>query len=77
MDPVAANKSFHTAQKLPYDLISDPDGKVVDAFKVAKIAGGKLCAREAFVVKGGKIVWHDAKATTDKQAEDALLVIKE
>lgn len=69
-DKVEGQKKFHSAQSLPYDLIADPEAKIVDAFKVAKIAMGKLAAREAFLVKDGKIVWHDAKASTDKQAED-------
>ena len=74
-DKVEAQKKFHSAQNLPYDLIADPEAKIVDAFKVAKIAMGKLAAREAFIVKGGKIIWHDAKASTDKQAEDVLAVL--
>jgi thioredoxin-dependent peroxiredoxin len=76
MDKVEAQKNFHTNHKLPYDLIADADGKIVDAFKVEKMMMGKLASRQAFLVKGGRIVWHDAKASTDKQAEDILRELK-
>ena len=29
-----------------------------------------LATRQAFLIKDGKVVWHDAKAATDQQAED-------
>jgi peroxiredoxin Q/BCP len=76
MDKVESQKTFHTNQKLPYDLIADPEGKIVDAFKVEKMAFGKLASRQAFLIKGGRIVWHDAKAATDQQAEDILRELK-
>ena len=43
---------------------------VPTAFKVAKMPVVGLATRQCFLIKGGKIVWHDAKASTDKQAED-------
>jgi peroxiredoxin Q/BCP len=71
-DTVEAQKKFKDDHKLPYDLIADPEGKIVDAFKVERMLKGviPLATRQAFLIKDGKVVWHDAKAATDQQAED-------
>lgn len=78
-DKPDAQKKFKDDHKLPYDLIADPEGKVVEAFKVEKMMRGliPLATRQCFLIKGGKIVWHDAKASTDQQAEDIKRVLKE
>ena len=55
---------------LPFILIPDTEKKVLEAFGVSTIAG--LSTRQAFLIKDGKIVWHDASASTDKQAQDVL-----
>ena len=36
---------------------------------------GHFASREAFLIKGGKIVWADYHASTAKQAEDVLKVL--
>ena len=76
IDAPDAQKKFITDHKLPYDLIADTDGKVLAAFGVARRPNG-MASRECFLVKGGKIVWHDAQAATDKQAEDIARVLKD
>jgi peroxiredoxin Q/BCP len=78
-DQVGAQKKFRDDFKLPYDLIADPEGKIVAAFKVEKMMKGllSLATRQCFLIKGGKIVWHDAKASTDQQAEDIKRVLKD
>ena len=43
---------------------------MVKAFQVSHPAG--FANREAFLIKDGEIVWHDASASTDKQASDVL-----
>lgn len=75
-DPPEAQKKFIEDHKLPYDLIADPDGKVMQAFKVVRRPNG-MASRECFLIKGGKIVWHDAQAATDKQAEVIKRVLKD
>lgn len=77
MDKVEAQKKFSDDFSLPYDLIADPEGKIVDAFKVEKIMLGKLASRQCFLVKDGKVVWHDAKASTAEQAADIKRVLSE
>lgn len=70
-DGQAAQKAFQEKYKLPFTLISDPDQNVLKAFGVSAGFGG-FANREAFLVKGGVIVWHDSSASTAKQADDVL-----
>lgn len=76
-DKVESQKSFAQSQKLPFTLLADADGKVVDAFKVRKIPLIGMASRQAFLIKDGKVIWHDAKASTVEQAADVLKVVKE
>lgn len=76
-DVPEAQKKFIADFTLPFDLIADPKGKVLEAFNVAKMPGKNLATRQCFVIKGGRIVWHDDKAATDKQAEDIDRVLKD
>lgn len=72
LDGAAAQQKFKTKNQLPYDLIADPEGKVLEAFKVGKVMGGMLsmAQRQCFLVKNGTVVWHDASASTAAQADD-------
>ncbi len=73
-DTVETQKAFAEAQELPYDLIADPDGKVVKAFGVP--SRGKFASRQAYLFKDGKLVWRDLKAKTEGQAADVLKALK-
>ena len=77
-DKPEAQKKFQNDFKLPYDLIADPEGKIVEAFKVERIMKGllPLASRQCFLIKEGRIIWHDAKASTDQQAADIKRVLK-
>ena len=77
VDKPEANKKFQDKFHLPFTLVSDPDGKVLEAFKVARMPVIGLATRQCFVIADGKVVWHDAKASTDKQADDIKAVLKE
>lgn len=70
MDKVASQKAFQEKYKLPFELLADADGKVVDAFGVPKTMG--FAKRQAFLFKDAKLVWVDLNASTEKQAEDVL-----
>ncbi|MFM7606199.1 MAG: peroxiredoxin [Prosthecobacter sp.] len=76
-DKPDAQKAFKDKFTLPYDLIADPEGKIVGAFKVQKMAKGllSLAKRSCFLIKDSKIVWQDYAASTDKQAEDIKRVL--
>ncbi len=75
-DTVAEEKAFSDKFKFPFTLIADKDGKVIQAFKVNQMPNG-MASREAFLIKNGQVVWHDAKASTDKQADDIKKAIEE
>ena len=49
------------------------------AFKVDKMLKGllSLASRQCFLIKAGKVVWHDAKASTAEQAADIKRVLAE
>ena len=78
-DKPEAQLKFKDKFKLQYDLIADPEGKIVDAFGVERIVKGttNLASRQAFLVKGDKIVWKDTKASTAEQAADIKRVLAE
>lgn len=73
-DKVAAQKAFKAKYRLPFTLIADADSQVIKAFGVPSIIG--FASRQAYLIKDGKIVWADYKASTSKQAEDVLQVIE-
>ena len=69
VDPVEKQKEFKDLNHFPYPLISDPEQKVLNAFGQS---GGKMAAREAYLIdRKGKVVYHDEKQT-EKQAEMVL-----
>jgi peroxiredoxin Q/BCP len=72
-DKPAAQKAFKEKYNLPFTLIADHDKKVVEAFGVPTTMG--YAKRQAFLIKGGKIVWADYSASTREQAADVLKVI--
>jgi len=74
MDTVADQKAFAGKFKLPFTLLADPDGKVVDAFGVPH--RGQFAKRQAFLFKDGKLAWLDLTASTAEQAADVLEQIK-
>lgn len=73
-DNPEAQKRFKEKYHLPFTLIADTDKKVAKAFGVPVRVG--FTSRQAFLVKGGKIVWLDRSASTKKQAQDILQFIK-
>ncbi len=77
VDKPEANKKFQEKFKLPFTLVCDPEGKVLEAFKVAKIPVIGLATRQCFIISEGKVVWHDAKASKETQAAEVLAVLKE
>lgn len=69
-DKPATQKKFKEKFKLPFTLVADTDGKLLKAFGVPSFSG--FAARQAFLIKDGKIVWLDFTASTGKQADDVL-----
>ncbi|MFZ4766669.1 MAG: peroxiredoxin [Roseimicrobium sp.] len=75
-DTAEAQKKFADKFTFPFTLLADKDGKVIDAFKVAKRPNG-MASRQCFIVKNGQVVWHDAKGATDTQAAEVQAALKE
>ncbi len=74
-DDVATQKRFKDEHKLPYTLIADTDKAVMKAFGQAAIR--PFAARQAYLVKDGKIVYADHKGSTKNQADDILKFLEE
>lgn len=75
-DTVAEQKAFSDKYKFPFTLIADKEGKVITAFKVETMKNG-MATRQCFIIKNGKVVWHDPKAATDKQADEVKAALAE
>jgi len=73
-DTPAAQKKFADKYNLPFTLIADDDGKVIKAFGVPTIVAG-ISARQSFLIRDGKIVWHSPKAGTKNHAEEVEAAI--
>ncbi len=69
-DDAAAQKEFQAKYNLPFILIPDTEKVVLNAFGVNSTLG--MASREAFLIREGKIVWHDDSASTSKQADDVI-----
>jgi peroxiredoxin Q/BCP len=76
-DSVDAQKKFADDENLPFPLIADGDGKVVEAFGVPTIGNKGFASRQAYLFRDGKLVWRDLKASTSEQAADVLAVMDE
>jgi thioredoxin-dependent peroxiredoxin len=77
-DTVAAQAKFKEDEHFPFTLIADTDKNVITAFGVPTHAIpvlGTIATRQAFLIKDGKIVWADYKASTAQQADDVLKVL--
>lgn len=70
LDSIKSQKAFHAKYKLPFDLLADTEGTLVDAFGVPKTLG--FSKRQAFLFHNGKLVWSDLSASTEQQAADVL-----
>lgn len=77
-DKSADQKAFQQKYNLPFTLIPDHEKKVVEAFGVPIIGGGLtgMASRQAYLIKGGKVVWRDLKASTKQQAADVLAALE-
>lgn len=74
-DKPEAQKAFKEKYHLPFTLIADHNKVVVQAFGVPTMPVVGLARRQAYLIKGGKIVWADYSASTAGQAADVLKVV--
>jgi len=74
-DKAEAQRKFKEKYKLPFELIADDKGKVIEAFGVPRLPVVGFASRQAFLFRDGVLVWRDLKASTKEQAADVLKVL--
>lgn len=74
-DSVEAQARFQERNRLPFTLLADKQGRVVEAFGVPSVLG--FASRQSFLVVDGKVVWRDLSASPRKQAAEALAALRE
>lgn len=74
-DTVKDQKAFADKFDLPFTLIADKKGDVIKAFGVKTNPKG-MSARQSFLIRDGKVIWVDLKATPTTQAKDAIAAAK-
>lgn len=71
-DTEEAQLKFAEKYELPFTLLADKDGKVIEAFGVPTRGDKGLASRQSFLLKDGKVIWRDLKASPKTQAADAI-----
>ena len=74
MDKPEDQKAFKDKYKLPFTLLADTEGTLVKAFGVSMIRVG-FPTRQSFLIKEGKIVWHDPKVIPDTHLDNVLKAV--
>lgn len=74
-DTVDDQKAFSDKFTLPFPLLADKKGEVIAAFGVPTNDRG-FAQRQSFLIKDGKVIWHQPKANPTTQAEDAIAALK-
>lgn len=76
-DSVASHESFASHHRLPFVLLSDPDGTARTAFGVRKTFG-LIPGRVTFVIDRGGVVRHvfESQVRVGKHVSEALDVVK-
>lgn len=74
-DTPETQKKFQEKNKLPYDLISDPNGELASKLGIPLMVK-KFTARRAMLFKDGKLVWKDDDGATKTQGADVLKAIE-
>jgi peroxiredoxin Q/BCP len=74
-DSAADQKAFKDKHHFPFTLIADMDSAVREAFGVPTYPMTSAAKRQAYLIKGGKIIYTDYKGTTSKQAAAILEVL--
>jgi peroxiredoxin Q/BCP len=73
-DSAISQKRFKDKHQLPFPLVNDDQRRLSQAFGVPTILG--MTHRQTFLVKEGKIVWRDLRASTRWQARDVIDAVK-
>ncbi|RMG25155.1 MAG: peroxiredoxin [Bacteroidetes bacterium] len=77
-DSVASHKDFHQNRRLPFQLLSDPEGKVQQLYGVSRSFMGLVPGRETFVIdRSGIIRLHVATQFPQPHIRKALEAVNE
>jgi peroxiredoxin Q/BCP len=76
-DDAGSHKSFKEHHKLPFTLLTDPDGKVADAWGVKKTLG-VMPGRVTFVFDKAGVLRHrfDSQLRFGRHVDEALEMVK-
>lgn len=74
MDNIEDQRRFSDRYGAYFDLLCDEEGEAMRAFNVGFDRRGRP-NRETFVLKDGRVIWHDPDAATKKIAEDVVQAI--
>ena len=72
-DTPEEQKAFKDKFQLPFTLLADHEGKVIEAFRVPRNNG--KAKRQTLLILGGIVVWRDLEAQPVTQAQDALAAL--
>lgn len=75
-DSIERQLSFANKYYLTFDLLSDPQKRIIGAFGVGLDKHGRA-ERETFIFRNGKMIWHDPDVTPLNQSFDIKQVIAE
>ncbi|MEO0202591.1 MAG: peroxiredoxin [candidate division WOR-3 bacterium] len=74
-DDLETQEKFKQKYNLPYELIADPEGKIIKAFKVEGLGG--YAKRKTFIINPeGKIVYIFEKVDTKNHAQQVEEILK-
>jgi peroxiredoxin Q/BCP len=73
-DSAEAQRRFKKKNHLPFPLVTDEGRCLSEAFGVPTMLG--MTHRQTFLVRDGKIVWRDLRASTRWQARDVLTALE-
>ena len=73
-DTPAAQRRFKESHRLPFTLLADREGRVIEAFGVATIVFG-ISQRQSFLFRDGQLVWRSLSAETRNHAAEVKQAI--
>ncbi len=78
LDTVESHKTFCSKDGLNFKLLADPDHKVIDAYGVPLVGGGKYAQRDTYLIgPNGKIVKFWEVKDVNKHSDEILAAIEE
>jgi peroxiredoxin Q/BCP len=72
-DSAAALRRFKEKRRLPFHLLTDEKRHLSVAFGVPTILG--MAHRQSFLLRDGRLVWRDRRASTRWQGRDVLAAV--